>query len=73
MNAVMDKERPRMIFDTEERMRRAIKLYAARHGLSASEVVNKALGSLVSKELEEVDETMSQGDDKPSKGKRPKS
>lgn len=47
-----------MIFDTEERYRRAIKLYAARHGMSASEVVNKALDGLISKELKEADDIL---------------
>lgn len=49
-------ERIRMIFDTEERYRRAVKLYAARHGISTSEVVNKALEDFCAQELEEVSE-----------------
>lgn len=62
-----DTERPRMIFDTQERYRRAIKLYAAKHGLSTSEVINKALDAYVAKELLEADEILS--GDKSTKGK----
>lgn len=51
-------ERTRMIFDTEERYRRAVKLYAARHGLSVSAVFARALDALCDKELEEADEIL---------------
>ena len=48
-------DRTRMIFDTEEKYRRAVKLYAARHGLSTSDVINNALAKLVHKELVEAE------------------
>ncbi len=50
-------ERTRMIFDTDEVHRRAVKLYAARHGISTSEVVNRAIAELCDRELEEARET----------------
>lgn len=56
-----DAERPRVIFDTQERYRRAIKLYAAKHGISTSEVINKALDAFVAKELVEADEALAEG------------
>lgn len=63
-------ERIRMIFDTEERYRRAIKLYAARHGKTASDVIHEAVDALCAKELIEADELLENAPPEKPKPKR---
>ncbi len=69
MLSLMAQDRMRMIFDTQERYRRAVKLYAARHGMSTSDVVNHALDELLDKELSEADEIIA-AEEKATKHKK---
>jgi plasmid stability protein len=51
-------QRPRLIFDCPERLRRAIKIRAAKAGLGTSEAIVRILEAALSKELREADESL---------------
>lgn len=61
--------RPRMIFDCPERMRRAIKIRAAKTGISPSDVVVRILEASLANELREADENIA-NETEPPKSRR---
>jgi plasmid stability protein len=66
-------KRPRMVFDFPERLRRAIRIRAARLGLGPSDTVSRILEAALMKELQEADESLATGEEPPpSKRGRPK-
>lgn len=60
-------ERVRMIFDTDERIRRAVKIRAARTGATPSDVINEAIEKHLSDEIEEAEESIRKHGPKPKK------
>lgn len=51
-------ERIRLIVDTTELLRRAVKLRAAKEGLTNSEVINRLIREYLAEELEEVEKSL---------------
>lgn len=67
-------ERPRMIFDCPEFLRRAIKLRAVRTGLGPSDVIVKILSDELVKEIEDALESLKETpEEKPQRGRPRKS
>ena len=63
-------ERIRLIIDTEERLRRAVRIAAARQGKSPSEVVNDLITEHLSEDVQAADDALAdEADDKPTKRK----
>ncbi len=54
MTAMSDAQRPRMIFDCPEHLRRAVKLRAVKRGITPSELITGILQAELAKELREV-------------------
>lgn len=57
MSATMA-ERPRLIFDCSDVIRRAVRLYAAKHDLSTSDTISKAIETLCKAEVDEAREIL---------------
>lgn len=77
MLAVMAKEkkdRIKFFFDTEERIRRAVKLRAVKSGLSTSEVINRAIEASIPAEVKEAETSLLSGEQpkKSTRGRKPK-
>ncbi len=51
---LMESERVRMIFDTDEVVRRAVKIRAAAKGIKTSDVINLALKAFLPSELKQA-------------------
>ena len=60
-------ERTRMIFDADETMRRAIKIYAAKNATTVSEAINHACRTMFAAELREAERIISGEDAKPKR------
>ncbi len=67
-------KRPRMAFDFPERLRRAIRIRAAKTGVGPSDVVSRILEAALTRELQEADESLASGAEPPQskRGRRPK-
>jgi len=70
----MATERPRMIFDCTEQVRRAVRIRAAKTGKTPSDVINAALASFLPREMEEAAESLETGEAPPpaKRGRKPK-
>lgn len=60
-------ERTRMIFDVDETLRRAIKIYAAKNDLSASEAIGQACRDKFAAEVREAERILSAEESKPKR------
>lgn len=68
-------ERTRMIFDCDERMRRAVRIAASEMGKTISEVIADALEQFIPEQLTRAEHVIEQfGDDPPKvkRGRKPK-
>lgn len=68
-----DTQRPRMIFDCSERLRRAIRIKAGLTALSPSEVIVHILEAALTDELKLADRSIAAGDSFPptKRGRKP--
>lgn len=68
-------QRPRMIFDCSEQLRRAVKFRAVKSGLSPSEVIARILESSLAREMAEAAESLAMPEEPPrtKRGRKPKS
>lgn len=63
----MPAERPRMIFDCSERLRRAIKIKAAKEGIGTSELIASLVEQHLAIELQQAEESLKEQQPKPKK------
>ena len=68
---VMAKERIRMWFDCDERLRRAIRIFAGARGIDTSDAIEHLLSPLLTDEIEQANRIMAKEAKKPPKPQRP--
>ena len=67
-----DRERDRMVFETTEVVKRAVRLRAAVEGVKPADVVNAGLRLYLAREIASAQERMESAGGKPARGRRGK-
>lgn len=65
LTSMANSERPRMIFDCSEQVRRAVRIRAAKTGKTPSDIINEALAVHLPREMQEAAESLESGDESP--------